>query len=222
VKARSGAQEDSVMKVFGHPMSTCTRKVLTTLAEKGQPAEFVMVDIMKGEHKQPAHLARQPFGVVPVFEDDDGFQVYESRAIIRYLDGRLQGTALTPGNHRDRGRMEQWISVEHSYFTPTAMKIIYQVLFYPMSGKGTDQAVVDAARGELSRVLDVVEKNVADKPFLAGETFSLADICYMPYVEYLFAGQQGDLITARPGLAGWWERVSSRPSWKKATGKSAA
>lgn len=210
------------MKVFGHPMSTCTRKVLTTLAEKGQQAEFVMVDIMKGEHKQPAHLARQPFGVVPVFEDDDGFQIFESRAIIRYLDGRLQGTALTPGNHHDRGRMEQWISVEHSYFTPAAMKIIYQVLFNPLFGKGTDPAVVEAARAEVGRVLDIMEKGVAGGPFLAGDAFSLADICYMPYVEYLFAGKQGDLITSRPGLAAWWERVSTRPSWQKATGKSAA
>ena len=53
------------MKVFGHPMSTCTRKVLTVLAEKGQKFDFVLVDLSKGEHKQAEHLDRQPFGVVP-------------------------------------------------------------------------------------------------------------------------------------------------------------
>src|SRR3954451_8131968 len=102
------------MKVYGHPMSTCTRKVLTTLAEKGHEAEFVMVDIMKGEHKLPAHIARQPFGVIPAI-DDDGFVLYESRAIMRYLDEKLSGPRLAPPEPKDRAVMEQWISIEQSY-----------------------------------------------------------------------------------------------------------
>src|SRR3954471_553461 len=110
------------MKVYGHPMRTCTRKVLTTLAEKGHEAEFVMVDIMKGEHKLPAHMERQPFGVVPAI-DDDGFVLFESRAIMRYLDEKLPGTKLTPPEAQQRGTMEQWISVEQSYMSPKAMVI---------------------------------------------------------------------------------------------------
>ncbi|WP_338869729.1 glutathione S-transferase N-terminal domain-containing protein [Myxococcus stipitatus] len=66
------------MKVHGHPMSTCTRKVLTTLAEKGHEATFVLVDLAKGEQKSPAHLARQPFGVVPVLE-----AMEEGRRLVR-------------------------------------------------------------------------------------------------------------------------------------------
>src|SRR4051795_9201851 len=81
------------MKVYGHPISTCTRKVLATLAEKGAAFEFVVVDLFKGEHKAAEHLARQPFGQVPVLEHDD-FRMYESRAIIRYLDEVLPGKKL--------------------------------------------------------------------------------------------------------------------------------
>src|SRR5271169_2565324 len=110
------------MKLYGHPMSTCTRKVLTTLAEKGHEADFVIVDLMKGEHKQEAHVARQPFGRVPAL-DDGGFWLYESRAIVRYLDEKLAGPKLTPADIQDRASMEQWISVEYSYFSPAAMKI---------------------------------------------------------------------------------------------------
>ena len=83
------------MKVYGFPGSTCTRKVLMTLHEKNCPYAFIPVDLGKGEHKQPEHLARQPFGVVPVL-DHDGFVLYESRAIIRYLDAALVGEKLTP------------------------------------------------------------------------------------------------------------------------------
>src|SRR5262245_37977023 len=109
------------MKIYGHPMSTCTRKVLTVLAEKGHEAEFVLVDLLKGEQKQPDHLARQPFGVVPVL-DDNGFRIYESRAIIRYLDEKLGGTSLTPTDMVGRALMNQWMSVEQSYLAPPAVK----------------------------------------------------------------------------------------------------
>ncbi len=105
------------MKIFGHPMSTCTRKVMMTLAEKGQEAEFVPVDVLGGEHRTEGYRARQPFGVVPVL-DDEGFVLYESRAIIRYIDGRFGTTALTPTAPRDAARMNQWLSVDQPYVAP--------------------------------------------------------------------------------------------------------
>ena len=82
------------MKIYGHPGSTCTRKVMMTAHETNTPFELVLVDFAKGEHKQPAHLARQPFGQVPTL-DDDGFKMYESRAISRYIDAKAGGV-LTP------------------------------------------------------------------------------------------------------------------------------
>lgn len=205
------------MKVFGHPASTCTRKVLCTLAEKGADYQFEMVDIMKGEHKAPAHLARQPFGVVPALEDD-GFILFESRAIIRYLDVKLPGAALSPSDAKGRGEMEQWISVEQSYFTPKAMAVIYETLFNPMFGKPTDEEKLGKGREAVTQVNEILDRHLAGRDFFAG-AFSLADICYAPYVEYLFAGKQGDLITGHKNLGAWWGRVSERASWRKATGK---
>jgi glutathione S-transferase len=198
-------------------MSTCTRKVLTTLAEKGHEPQFQLVDIMKGESKKPEYLAMQPFGVVPVL-DDDGFILYESRAIIRYLDQRLSGPKLIPADLKEQALMEQWISVEHSNFTPQAMKIIFQQMFYPMMGKEPDMTVVEQARSETSRVLDVAERTLSRQEHFAPSGFSLADICWMPYVQYLFGAKAGDLVTSRPGIAAWWERVSTRPSWRKVAG----
>jgi glutathione S-transferase len=201
------------MKLYGHPMSTCTRKVLTTLAEKGHEAELVLVDIFKGEAKQPAHLAHQPFGKVPVLEDHD-FWLYESRSIIRYLDEKLDGPKLVPAGVHDRARMDQWMSVEYSYFSDPVLKIMRQVLF----GNTPNMDVVKAARESISSVLDVTEKALTHHPYFGGETFSLADISWMPYVQYLFAAEQGDLFTSRPAMNAWWERVSTRPSWKKVAG----
>jgi glutathione S-transferase len=206
------------MKVYGHPMSTCTRKVLTTLAEKGHEAQFVLVDLMKGEQKSPAHVARQPFGVVPVLEDE-GFSLYESRAIIRYLDAKLPGTSLTPSTLQARGRMEQWMSVEQSYFTPHVMAIVTEMLMKAMRGGGKpDMEKVSKAREQVAKTLDILDRTLLTQAHLAGDSFSLADITWMPYVEYLFPSQSGDLITSRPHVSAWWQRVSTRPSWKKVTG----
>lgn len=205
------------MKVYGHPMSTCTRKVLTVLAEKGHEAEFKLVDIMKGEQKSPDFLAMQPFGVVPVL-DDDGFILYESRAICRYLDGRLEGASLIPADAKERALMEQWISVESSYFTPQAMKIIMNLLFGQITGKPADMPVVLAACVEVAKVLDIMGRTLEKQEYLAPSGFSLADICYMPYITYLFASERGDLISTRPAVAAWWNRISTRPSWKKVAG----
>ena len=107
-----------MIKLYGNPMSTCTRKVLTVLAETGTPYELTLIDMGKGQHKQEAHLARQPFGQIPTI-DDDGFTLYESRAICRYLNAKFAG-ALVPTDLQQRARMDQWLTGEQFNFSPNA------------------------------------------------------------------------------------------------------
>lgn len=202
------------MRLYGHPISTCTRKLLTVFHEKDSPFELTAVNLFTGEQKRPEHLERQPFGQVPAIEDD-GFVMFESRAIMRYLDRRLPGPSLTPTDSRELGRMDQWMSVEQSYFTPGAMPIIKQLYLGKMAGQEPDMAIVEKCKVEAERALDAAEKVLASRPYFAGEGFSLADISWMPYVEYLFPSGMAELITSRPAVSGWWERVRSRPSWKK-------
>ncbi|MBZ4414857.1 glutathione S-transferase family protein [Myxococcus sp. RHSTA-1-4] len=208
------------MKVYGHPMSTYTRKVLTTLAEKGHEAQFVLVDLGKGEHKQPAHVARHPFGVVPAFEDDDGFMLYEASAIFRYLDRKLTGPSLTPADARAYARMEQYISVESSYFGPAAMKVIWERFFKPyMGGGAADEARVAEGLQGVEKVFGIVDPVLGKQQYLAGDSFSLAEVCWMPYMEFFIASGGGELVGKYKNVAGWWERVGARPSWKKVAGK---
>jgi glutathione S-transferase len=207
------------MKLYGNPGSTCTRKVLMTFAEKGVTPELEVIDLATGQHKSGDHLARQPFGQVPVL-DDGAFRLYESRAICRYLDGVLPGPSLVPADAKERAVMEQWISVETSNFTPHAMGIIYQAVFAPMRGGKADEAKVSESRAKLQPAADVLDKNLAGKKFLLGDAFTLADISYMPYLEYLAMTPAIDVVTSRPNLASWWERLRSRPTWQKVTGKA--
>jgi glutathione S-transferase len=205
------------MKLFGHPASTCTRKALFVLNEKQAQFDYVIVDITKGEQKSPEHLARQPFGVVPAL-NDDGFGLFESRAIIRYLDAKLGGKSLVPTDLKARAEMEQWMSVEQSYFSPPAMKAIMNIWYASMAGNQPDPEVVAAGVAGAGKALDVVEKSLGDRHYLVGE-FSLADVCYAPYLQYLQDMGLGAVISDRPKVAAWWNHIQGRPAWQKAIGK---
>lgn len=203
-----------MMKVYGHPWSTHTRKVLMTLAEKGHEAELVTVVLPKGEHEQPEHLARHPFGKVPVL-DDGGFVLYETAAINRYLDRTLAGPALTPADPRGAARVDQWIQVANAYFTPHAGSLLVETLFRRYLGGEQDTRAIEAGREGMQPALDAADRWLGSNAYLAGASFSLADIHWMPYLEYLVQTGQGEHVTRRPHLSAWWEKVSARDTWQR-------
>jgi glutathione S-transferase len=202
------------MKVHGHPLSSCTRKVLLTLAEKNRRADLVVVDLFAHAQKSGAHLARHPFGVVPVLEEDDGFVMYESRAIIRHLDATLEGISLTPRDARERARMDQWLSVDQSYVGPHTRALAIERLLRPREGLAVRDDVCRAAEDALANAFAVYDRALADREWLAGDAFSLADISLMPYVASLPMIGAAHVIERASNVRAWWSRASSRPSWK--------
>lgn len=183
-----------------------------TAHETGTPFELVPIDFGKREHKQPAHLARQPFGQVPAI-DDDGFALYEARAIARYIDAKA-GNPLSPSDLHERARMEQWISVEAENFAPHAMKFVYHSVF---KREQTPEALKTAGAA-LDLALDVLEKALADRSHLAGGRLSLADIVFMPYLEYLSLTEAAPKLAVHPRVEAWWAGLRARPTWQKIVG----
>ena len=124
-----------VLKLYGMPGSTCTRRVATVLKEKNVPYELVLVDLSKGEHKAAAFVAKQPFGQVPYLVDDDGFTLFESRAMCRYIAAkyRAQGNKIVPDADDVQGNalLEQAVSIEGSNFDPFASGIAVEKVFRP-------------------------------------------------------------------------------------------
>jgi len=209
------------MKLYGHPHSACTRRVLLTLAEKGHEIELAHVDLMTGEHNRPEHLARHPFAKIPVLEDG-GFTLYEASAIMRYLDHKLFGMKLTPSSPREIGRMEQWLSVEPSYLSPAAWALMYQLKVRPKFGQRPDEAEVERAQKDVSYVLSVLERELTlrgDHGYLAGYTYTLADVCFTPSFQFLAEAGQAALFDGHPHVQGWWRRMRARPSFQKVIAK---
>lgn len=203
-----------MIQLYGHPMSTCTRKVLMALAETETPFQLNVVDFGKGEHKKEPHLSRQPFGQIPTI-DDDGFALFESRAICRYLSAKAHDK-LTPDSAKERALMEQWISVEQSNFSPSAMKFIYHFVFK----RPQEPAVLEAANAMVETTFTALSKPLEKNTFLAGNRLTVADIGYMPYIEYMMATPAKATIDKYPHIVAWWKRLSDRPTWGKAIGRS--
>src|SRR6478609_7963224 len=202
------------MKIFGDPLSTNTRKVLTTLAELSMPYELVHVNFARGEHKHDAHLERQPFGQMPAL-DDDGFVLYETHAMCRYLDARAGGV-LMPSELRARALVDQWMSVESANFSAYAMKFVYHYLLH------VEQAapVMDHAATGFDKALSILAKELSVKPYIGGKAFTLADICYMPYFEYVMLTPAESHVSKYPSILAWWSNVRERPSWRAVTGRA--
>jgi len=206
-----------VLKLYAVPYAAGGGGIVALLlAEKQIPFELVVVDLAAKEQKKPEFLAMHPFGQVPVI-DDDGFIVYESRAICRYLAEKYadQGPNLFPKALKERAMVEQAAAVESASFHPAIAKVVGEALGKKRRGLPVDQAVLDEGLVELSAKLDVYEVILGKHKFLASDEFSLADLFHYAYAP-LLADNGMDVMTSKgPNVTRWWNELTSRPAWVK-------
>ncbi|QRV78843.1 glutathione S-transferase [Ceratobasidium sp. AG-Ba] len=207
----------SNIKIHGHVMSTCTRRVATVCNELGLKYEIVTVDITKGANKAPDYTeSMHPFGLVPVLEDTDGTKIYESRAIARYLVvkyGKDSGLIPPTSDVKAYGLFEQAASIEYSAFDPFAGGLARERIYYPMIGAPTTEVLANHYETTLKAKFEGYDRILAKQKYLAGEHITLADLFHLPYGSWLDRIDPG-LIGSKPNLKRWWNDVSSRESWK--------
>ncbi|KAL1980290.1 hypothetical protein VTN96DRAFT_4378 [Rasamsonia emersonii] len=208
-----------VLKLHGTPLSTCVKRVRLALEEKGIEYEIVPVDLSKGEHKTPAYLEKQPFGKVPVLEDD-GFFIFESRAIAQYIANKYrgQGIDLAPSESqlKEYALFQQAVSIEQSYFDPPASGIAYEKIFKAFHGGGpADETKVAALVAKLEETLAGYERILSKQPYLAGDKLTLADLFHLPYATLVENLGYKDLYAKYPAFSKWLAGLQARESWKK-------
>ncbi|KAL1738076.1 glutathione S-transferase, partial [Schizophyllum fasciatum] len=173
------------------------------------------LDLLKGEHKKPEYIAKQPFGRVP-YIDDDGFTLYESRAICRYLCRKYAdrgGSTLYPVDDLTRfTEVERGISLESSMFDPPVRTMFTEKAYKPLLGLPGSDAVYEEAYAKLNEILDVYDKMLGEQKYIAGDEFTLADLCHIPYATRLLPDIQVDLMETKPNLSRWYQDISARPS----------
>jgi glutathione S-transferase len=197
--------------VYGVPGSPFVRAVQMGLEEKGVTYRVEVV----GPHeiKGDAHLARHPFGRVPAFAHGD-FRLYETQAILRYLDEVFPEPALVPSDPRAAARMNQIIGINDWYFFPqAAAPIVFQRVVGPaLLGVVTDETVVAAAVPMARTCLVELDRLLGERRYLAGDQLSIADIMLAPQIDFLAATPEGQRLLEGTRLKAWLARMNARAS----------
>jgi glutathione S-transferase len=199
------------------PGSPFARAVLIALEEKS--AKYRVVPVAPGALRTDEHLALHPFGRVPVLEHGE-FRLFETSAILRYLERVLPTPALIPAESRAAARMDQVMNINDWYlFQGVGNVIVFQRVIRPrILGQPADEEAIAVAMPKAHRVFDELDRQLRDRPFFAGSSISLADVIVAPGVDFFRATPEWAPLTAKtPNLCGWLDRMNTRPSMAATT-----
>ena len=194
-----------MLKLHYHPLSTFSRRVRIALIEKNIPAELVEVDMVARAHRSPAYLALNPYGRVPTLEED-GFILYESTAILEYLEATHPQPPLVPADARGRALVSMHMKLCDLQLTRQTGMIIFPKRFLPK--ERWDEKAMAQAKKEIEKHLEILESHLRSKEYLVGDRYTLAEVCYTPFVEFFSLVE----VTPPPAVAAWTARMLQRPS----------
>jgi len=191
-----------MLKLYDYLPSQNGFKIRLLLQHLGQPYQHVPVAIFQGEARTPEFLEKNPVGAIPVLEPEPGVHIAESNAILCYL---AEGTAYLPAERLARARVMQWLFFEQYYVEPTIGTLRFWVLANKLKA---NEALATAKRSAGERALDALERHLSRHPFLANDSYSIADIAVFAY-SHLAADAHFDL-SSRPSFTRWIERVKGQ------------
>jgi glutathione S-transferase len=213
--------------VHSIPGSPFGRAVLVALEEKN--ARYRLISVPPGSLKSAEHLSRHPFGRIPALEHGT-FRLYETQAILRYVDRILPQPALTPADSRLAAQMDQLMNVNDWYlFQGVASVIGFQRIVGPrLMGLKTDEDAIAASLPKAHAVFGELARQLGGKPYFVGESVSLADVMLAPQLDFLRDTPEWETLTSgHENLRGWLDRMNTRPSmvsttWERVAGMAAA
>jgi glutathione S-transferase len=232
-----------MLALYHNDMSSCAQKVRLVLAEKGLEWESRHLDLRAGEHQQDWYVKLNPRAVVPTLIDDTNV-VPESNIINEYLDERFPDPPLKPADLMGRVKMRLWTKQLDEGVHDAGIAVLsfalafrHQYISKGEAGQKMLESIPDPIKRERRR--DVIEKGL-DSPFfkaaiarlltlyrdmdtvlaqnlwLAGDSYSIADAAFTPYVVRLEHLNVLGMLEPTPNVAGWYSRVKARPSFAEA------
>lgn len=196
----------SQRRLYAHPFSNNSMRAQLSLDEKGLAYEYVKVDLFAGEHRQPDFLAINPRGQVPTLVDGDA-TVYESVAIVHYLERRYPEPSLIPADPKAMATCYRLIGEFNQKLDP-------KNLFGSVKFQRKRRAELGERIDVLLKECRIWEEYVDEGPYFAGRSYSITDIIVLPFLGTIIDGL-GLPITAYPKLHAWYERCKARPEVAK-------
>lgn len=199
-----------MLTLFDYLPSQNAWKVRQLLHHLGRPYRTVPVSIFEGEGQDAAYRRISPTGTVPAIQLDDGRALAESNAILAYL---ADGTPYLPADPFERAKVHQWLSFEQERIE----SVIGALRHWTLTGKLARRPaeLVEGKRKAAGRSLSILESELATRPFLAGDRYTIADMSVFAYASR--AGEAGLSLEPCPHVRAWIARVQAQPGFLATT-----
>ena len=200
-----------MLKIWGRNTSSNVQKVIWALAEMKLPFERIDVGGAFGKTKDPFYLAMNPNSLVPTLEEEDGFTMWESNSICRYLAAKHQNRTLEPADLKARARAQMWMDWQLSVMAPAITPVFWGLIRTPADKR--DLKAIEAGKEKTITAAKMMDAQLGKTKFMAGDEFSYGDI---PVGIMIYRYVQ--LIPERPAtpnLDRWYAAISSRPAFKE-------
>ncbi|MGH8455859.1 MAG: glutathione S-transferase family protein [Stenotrophobium sp.] len=199
-----------MLRLYGFTGSGNCWKPAVLMSHLQQPYEWVEVKMLEGETRQPAFLAKNPNGRVPLLELEPGRYLAESNAMLCYL---AEGSDYLPADRWARAKVLEWLFFEQYSHEPYIATVRFWVHYLRKQDEWKEKIAEAMKRGYAA--LGVMEQRLAQSPFLAGAQYTIADIALYAYTHVAHEG--GYSLADYPAIRGWLARVEAQPRFEKMT-----
>lgn len=200
-----------MIEVWGRANSVNVQKVLWCLGELGVPFDRYDAGGLYGLNKEPDFLARNPTGLVPLLSDD-GFDLWESNTIVRYLAERYGAGSLWPEDPETRALSDKWMDYQLGTVFP-AFRDAVLGLIRTAPGEYRDPDKIAASVRATAETLTVLDTHLQDREYVAGESLTVGDVALGPTI-YRWLTLEIDRPPI-PNLEAWHERLEARPAYRE-------
>ena len=199
-----------MLKVWGRNTSSNVQKVVWGLAEMAIPFERIDAGGAFGKTTEPFYLAMNPNSLVPTLEEEDGFTLWESNSVLRYLAGKHAARVHEPADFKVRARAQMWMDWQLSVMAPAITPVFWQLIRTPADKR--DPALIAAGKEKTIAAARIMDAQLGKTAYLADDAFSYGDI---PVGIMIYRYVQ--LIPERPAtpnLDRWYGAISARDAFK--------
>jgi glutathione S-transferase len=199
-----------MLKIWGRNTSSNVQKAMWAIGEMGLAHERIDIGGPFGKNKEPAYLAMNPNGLVPTLEEEDGFLLWESNSVIRYLAAKHHADALEPADLKIRALAHQWMDWQLTVLGPAITPVFWGLVRTPPEKR--DMAAIEAAKVKTTEAAKILDARLGKTNFVAGNAFSYGDIPVGVMIYRYMA-----LVPERPKLANlerWYAAIAERKAFR--------
>jgi glutathione S-transferase len=199
-----------VIKIWGRNTSSNVQKVMWAVGEIGLPHERIDIGGSFGKNREAEYLAMNPNGLVPTLQEEDGFLLWESNSIVRYLAAKHKATVLEPADLKTRALASKWMDWQLSVAGPAITPVFWGLIRTPPDKR--DHAAIEDGKKKTIVAMQMMDEQLAKTAYLAGDAFSCGDIPVG-----IMAYRYRQLIPERPAqknLERWYAAISGRRAFK--------